>query len=62
MADHSSILAWRILWTEETVGYSPWESHRVRHNWSNLACTQHVAGAVWRSENRRSRRAVVCSD
>ena len=21
---HSSILAWRIPWTEEPVGYSPW--------------------------------------
>ena len=31
MATHSSVLAWRIPWTEE--------SHRVRHNWSNLACT-----------------------
>ena len=25
MATHSSILAWRIPWTEETEGYSPWE-------------------------------------
>ena len=24
MATHSSILAWRILWLEDTVGYSPW--------------------------------------
>ena len=24
MAAHSSILAWRIPWTEEPVGYSPW--------------------------------------
>ena len=24
MAICSSILAWRILWTEEPVGYSPW--------------------------------------
>uniref|UniRef100_A0AC11DHG1 Uncharacterized protein n=1 Tax=Ovis aries TaxID=9940 RepID=A0AC11DHG1_SHEEP len=24
MAPHSSILAWRIPWTEEPVGYSPW--------------------------------------
>ena len=23
MATYSSILAWRIPWTEETVGYSP---------------------------------------
>ena len=24
MAIHSSILAWRIPWTEDLVGYSPW--------------------------------------
>ena len=24
MAIHSSILTWRILWTEELVGYDPW--------------------------------------
>ena len=24
MATHSSILAWKIPWTEELVGYSPW--------------------------------------
>ena len=24
MATHSSILAWRIPWTEEPVGCSPW--------------------------------------
>ena len=24
MATHSSILAWRILWSEDLVSYSPW--------------------------------------
>ena len=24
MATHSSILTWRIPWTEELAGYSPW--------------------------------------
>ena len=24
IATHSSILAWRTPWTEESVGYSPW--------------------------------------
>ena len=34
MAAHSSILAWRIPWTEESgVDYSPW-GRRVRHNWA----------------------------
>ena len=33
MATHSSILAWKILWTEEP-GYSPWshkESNTTEH-------------------------------
>ena len=25
LATHSSILAWKIPWTEELVGYSPWD-------------------------------------
>ena len=33
MAIHSSILAWRIPWTEDPGGlYSPW-GRRVRHDW-----------------------------
>ena len=24
MATHSGILAWRILWSEDLVSYSPW--------------------------------------
>ena len=31
MATHSSIFAWKIPWTEELVGYSPW-GHRVGHS------------------------------
>ena len=37
MATHSSILAWKIPWTEETDGFIGLA--RVRHNWSNLART-----------------------
>ena len=32
MATHSSILAWRILWTEEPGGYGPWGRRRVGHD------------------------------
>ena len=32
MATHSSILAWRIQWTEEPGGLQSIGSHRVRHN------------------------------
>ena len=37
MATHSSILAWRIPGTEEPVGLPSTGSHRVRHDWRNLA-------------------------
>ena len=38
MATHYSILAWRILWTEEPGGSMlSMGSHQVRHDWSNLA-------------------------
>ena len=40
MATHSSILAWRILWTEEPGGLLSIGSHRVGRNWSDLACMQ----------------------
>ena len=40
MATHSSILAWRISWTEEPNGLQSTGSQRVRHDWSNLACMQ----------------------
>ena len=32
MASHSSILAWRIPWTEEPGGLQYMGSHRVRHD------------------------------
>ena len=39
MATHSSILAWRIAWTEESGGLWSIGSQRVRHDWSDLART-----------------------
>ena len=39
MATPSSIPAWRIPWTEEPVRPQSIGSHRVRHDWSDLACT-----------------------
>ena len=38
MATHSSILAWRIPWTEKPGGLQSIGSERVRHDWSDLAC------------------------
>ena len=37
MATHSSISAWRIPWTEEPGGLQSIGSHRVGHDWSDLA-------------------------
>ena len=37
MATHSSVLAWRIPGTGEPGGLLSMGSHRVRHNWSDLA-------------------------
>ena len=42
MATHSYILAWRTPWTEEPSGLQSMWSQRVRHNWSDLACTHHI--------------------
>ena len=38
METHSSVLAWRIPWTEEPGGLLSTQLHRVRHDWSDLAC------------------------
>ena len=40
MATDSGILAWRIPWTEEPGVLQSLGSQRVRHDWSNLTCTQ----------------------
>ena len=37
MAIHSSILAWRIPWTEEPGGLQSLVSKKIRHDWSGLA-------------------------
>ena len=44
MATHSSVLAWRIPGTGEPVGLPSMGSHRVGHDWSDLAA---VAAAVY---------------
>ena len=43
MATHSSVLAWRIPGTGEPVGLPSVGSHRVRHDWSNLAAAAAAA-------------------
>ena len=43
MATHSSVLAWRILGTGEPGGLPSMGSHRVGHNWHDLAARQLMA-------------------
>ena len=42
MATHSSVLAWRIPGTGEPGGLPSMGSHRVRHDWSDLAAAAAV--------------------
>ena len=46
MTTRSSILAWRIPWTEEPGELQSMESHRVGHNWSGWA----HKGGLWSLE------------
>ena len=52
MATHSSVLAWRILGTEEPGGLPSLGSHRVGHDWSNLAA---AAAAILKTKPASSR-------
>ena len=45
MAPHSSTLAWRIPGTGEPGGLQSLGSHRVGHDWSDLAAAAAAAGA-----------------
>ena len=44
MATHSSVLAWRIPRTGKPGGLPSLGSHRVRHDWSDLAAAAAAAG------------------
>ena len=43
MATHSSTLAWKIPWTEEPGRLQSMGSHRVGHDWSDLAAAAAAA-------------------
>ena len=47
MATHSSVLAWRIPGTEEPGGLPSMGSHRVGHDWSDLAAAAAAAAAQY---------------
>ena len=53
MATHSSLLAWRIPGTGEPGGLPSMESHRVGHDWSNLAAATDWGGyLLWAITHR----------
>ena len=55
MATHSSILAWRIPGTEELSGLLSMGSHRLRHDWSDLATAAGTLdGILCNSQNIRN--------
>ena len=59
-ATHSSILVWRIPWTQEPAELWSIGSQSVRHDWSDLASTQKVE-AVQHWSLPMSLRAVCCA-
>ena len=62
MATHSSILAWRIPGTEEPGGLPSMGSHRVKHDWSNLAAaaaTNHCYKNLERN-HRFLKKEIIC--
>ena len=46
MATHSSVLAWRIPGTGEPGGLQSMGSHRVGHNWSDLAVAAYASKVI----------------
>ena len=50
MATHSGVLAWRIPGMGEPGGLPSMGSHRVRHDWSDLAAAA-AAFSIWNNEH-----------
>ena len=48
MATHSSVLAWKIPWTEEPGGLHSMGSQKVRHDWAtNTHTDMHTYMCIW---------------
>jgi len=62
METHSSDLAWRIPWTGEPGGLPSMESHRVGHDWSNLAAAAAAAGHLWGFPGGTSDKELACQN
>ena len=53
MATHSSVLAWRIPGTGEPGGLPSMGSHRLGHDWSDLAAAA-AAAITWKTTSTQS--------
>ena len=58
---HSSILAWKIPWTEESGRLQSMGSQRVRHNWATNACAHTHTHTHTHSKTRFFRNLYVSS-
>ena len=61
MATHSSILAWKISWTEEPGGLQSMGSQRVRHDWvinTNYASIK-TYKTFWNSHQKKKKNGLV---
>ena len=62
MATHSSILSWRIPWTEEPGKLQSMESQRVRHDWvTSLSFFLSFFTGFWPSSTRVTQDNDSCS-
>ena len=50
MATHSSVLAWRIPWAEKPGRLQSMGSHRIGHDWSDLAAAAAKVMQYWTSQ------------
>ena len=55
---HSSILVWRISWTEEPGGQQSMGSQRFGHNWSHLAHKVFVLVEMFQKEKNLNMRTI----
>ena len=61
MTTHSSILAWKILWTKESGGLQSMGSHRVRHNGPQHSTALAACGHIGQ-KNRTEKIPTVSTD
>ena len=59
MATHSSVLAWRIPGTGEPGGLLSMGSHRVGHDWSDLASKQYKIKIKKISDTEKKKKRMV---